>query len=169
MVGAITPESSLGVASIAKRMKTNRRRLLACAGGAELRRRRESRVRRSAPSPPCGAIPESGEVAPFAKLWDAQLNCARLPVAIPGSSCAGRAGPESARQAPLLNGQRLHLHQPLGGKTDHLAKDVRVGRLLNQRAKLIMSSVIVSSPVAFVSQPDPTPMTAASRSHATAP
>jgi hypothetical protein len=41
----------------------------------------------------------------------------------------------------------LQLHQPLRGKADHLAQQIRVGALLQKRAKGIMSSVIVVSSV----------------------
>jgi hypothetical protein len=53
------------------------------------------------------------------------------------------------QQSPLLtvgrHGQRadLQLHQPLGGKRDHVAKDIRVGGDLHQRARLANKSVAV--------------------------
>ena len=33
-------------------------------------------------------------------------------------------------------GAHLQLHQPLGGETDPLAEDIRVGGLLHERAKV---------------------------------
>jgi hypothetical protein len=66
----------------------------------------------------------------------------------------------------------LHLHQPLGGEGDHLAKNVGVGSLLHQRAK-VHHLVGHRGFLGCVcdSQPEPTgepPMAAASRSLATA-
>jgi hypothetical protein len=33
-------------------------------------------------------------------------------------------------------GAHLQLHQPLGGESDHVAKDIGVGDLLHERAKV---------------------------------
>jgi hypothetical protein len=81
---------------------------------------------------------------PFAQLGDAQLNrtgsCLPIAVAIavalhqPGRALLAMAG---AGQRPDLD-----LHQPLGGKGDHLAQGIGVGVFSTSERRFIISSVI---------------------------
>jgi len=83
-------------------------------------------------------LQERREVAPRAKLGDAQLHRpgARLPIsvaiAVALSEPVGRA--RAMRSAGL--GANLELHQSLSRKADHLAQNIRVGGLLHKRAKV---------------------------------
>ena len=66
----------------------------------------------------------------------------------------------------------LQLHQPLGGKADHLAQQIGVGALFQKRAKghhLVGHRWFLGSGCMFATHPtDESSMTTASRSLATA-
>ena len=83
-------------------------------------------------------LQEAREVAALAQLGDAQLDRAgaRLPVAVAVAVALGQ--PLRALLAIAGAGQAAHLqlHQPLGGKADHLAQQIGVGGLLHQRAQV---------------------------------
>ena len=74
-------------------------------------------------------LQEAREVAALAQLGDAQLHRAGpgLPVAVAVAVALGQ--PLGARLAVRRPGQAVHLqlHQPLGGKADHLAQKIGVG------------------------------------------
>ena len=83
-------------------------------------------------------LQEEREVAALAQLGDTQLDCAGagLPVAVAIAVALGEP-----LGAPLAIGRAgqpgdLHLHQPLGGKADHLAQQIGVGGLLDQRLQV---------------------------------
>ena len=80
-------------------------------------------------------LQEAREVAALAQLGDAQLDRAGagLPVAVAVAVALGQ--PLGALLAVAGAGQLadLQLHQPLGGKADHLAQQIGVGGLLHQR------------------------------------
>jgi hypothetical protein len=82
-------------------------------------------------------LQEAGEVAAAAQLGDAQLDRAgpRLPVAIAIAVAVVR--PLGAALAVRGAGEAtdLELHQPLRGEADHLAQEIGVRALLQQRAK----------------------------------
>ena len=77
------------------------------------------------------------EVAPFSELGDAQLDSARsgLPIAIAVAVAA--VDPVGAALPVCRSGQALdlQLHQALRGKSHHLAQQIGVGVLLQQRSK----------------------------------
>jgi hypothetical protein len=83
-------------------------------------------------------LQEAGEVGSLAQLGDAQFHgpgpCLPVPLAV----AIALGQPECALLAVGRPGQRSHLqlHQPLRGKRDHVAKDICVGGLLHQRAKV---------------------------------
>ena len=82
-------------------------------------------------------LQEAREVAALAKLRDAQLNRARarLPDAVAVAVALHEPVWRAFSESGAGEAGNLHLHQPFGGEADHLAQDVRVGRLLNKRAK----------------------------------
>ena len=112
-------------------------------------------------------LQEAGEVRALAQLRDAQLDRAGagLPVALPVAVALGQ--PLRVLLAIGRPGQAadLHLHQPLGGKADHLPQQIGVGGLLYERAQvhdLVGHRWFLGS--GWCSQPDPTgdpPMTTA--------
>lgn len=77
------------------------------------------------------------EVAPLAQPWDAQLDRPRprLPVAI--AVAVALRQPARVLLAVRRAGQPadLQLHQPLGGKADHVTQKIAVGGLLHERAQ----------------------------------
>ena len=83
-------------------------------------------------------LEEAGEVAALAQLGDAQLDRAgaRLPVAV--AIAVALDQPLRALLAEAGAGQAAHLqlHQPLGGKADHLAQQIGVGGLLHEAAQV---------------------------------
>ncbi len=83
-------------------------------------------------------LQEAREVAALPELRDAQLDGAgpRLPVAVAIAVALGR--PQRVLLAIAGAGRRSHLqlHQPLGGKADHLAQQIGVGGLLHERAQV---------------------------------
>ena len=83
-------------------------------------------------------LQEAGEVAALPQLRDAQLDRAgaRLPVALAIAVALGQ--PLGALLAVAGAGQAAHLqlHQPLGGKADHLPQKIGVGGLLHQRPQV---------------------------------
>src|SRR5579883_197118 len=83
-------------------------------------------------------LQETREVGALAQLGNAQLHRsgARLPVAI----AVAVALRQPVRRALAMPGAGLRadlqLHQPLGGEGDHVAKNIRVGGLLHESAKV---------------------------------
>ena len=120
-------------------------------------------------------LEEAREIAALAQLGNAQLHRsgARLPIAVAVAvalrQTVGRAF-AMGRAGAALN---VQLHQALGGKADHLAQKIGVGGLFQKRLKghsLVghrgfLGCVDVRNPTL----PENQPMTAASRSLATAP
>ena len=82
-------------------------------------------------------LQEAREVAALPELGDAQLDRPgpRLPVPVAVAVALGQ--PIRALLAIAGAGQppHLQLHQPLGGKADHLAQQIGVGALLHKRAQ----------------------------------
>ena len=82
-------------------------------------------------------LEEAGEVAASPQLRDPQLDGSGpgLPVAV--AIAVALIDPALAALAVTgaAQGLGLQLHQPLGGKADHLAQQCRVGTLLQQLAK----------------------------------
>ena len=81
---------------------------------------------------------KAGKIAALAQLRDAQFDCAGagLPVAIAiavalDKPIGGLFAVTGARQAAYL-----HLHQPPGGKRDHLAQNIRIRGLLDKCAQV---------------------------------
>ena len=95
-------------------------------------------------------LQEAGEVAALAQLGDAQLHRpgAGLPVALAIAVALGE--PIGAAFAVRRAGQALdfQLHQPMRGKADHLAQQIGVGALLQERLK---AQAITSEP--YLSRP----------------
>src|SRR6202011_3600841 len=81
---------------------------------------------------------EAGEVAALAQLGDAQRHGAgpRLPGAIAVAVALYQAGRALLAMAGARQRADLDLHQPLGGKRDHLAQKIGVGCLLHERTQV---------------------------------
>ena len=83
-------------------------------------------------------LEEAGEVAALAQLGDAQLDCAGtgLPVTFAVAIALDEPGGRLLAVARAGQAADLHLHQPLGGKRDHVAQNIGVRGLLDQRAQV---------------------------------
>ena len=83
-------------------------------------------------------LEETWKVRALAQLGDAKLHRpgSRLPVPVAIAVALGEPVGRAFAEACASSGADLHLHQPLGGESDHLAQDIRVGGLLHQRAKV---------------------------------
>ena len=81
---------------------------------------------------------EARQIAALAQAWDAQRHrpCPGLPVALAVAVAVDKALIGLALTMPGA-GQRRHLqlHQPLGGKTDHLAQQIGISPLFQQATK----------------------------------
>jgi hypothetical protein len=83
-------------------------------------------------------LEEARKIGALAQFGDANLDRpgARLPIPLAIAVALGEPiGRPLAIPSPS-SGANLHLHQPLGGERDHVAKNVRVGGLLHQCAKV---------------------------------
>jgi hypothetical protein len=112
-------------------------------------------------------LEEAREVAALAQLGDAQLDRPGpgLPVAI---AIAVTLGQTMGTLLPVRRaGQRadLQLHQPLGGKGDHIAQKIGVGGLLHERAQVhhLFGHRWCPQVLSWCSQPDPNPEIAGDR------
>ena len=76
------------------------------------------------------------------------------PTACRGSRCAGRAAPGSSRRRRLRWPLDLQLHQSLGGKANHLAQQLGVRALFQERAKVHHPVGHRVPRIRLVSQPD---------------
>ena len=94
-------------------------------------------------------LEEAWKVRALPQLRDAQLHRAgpRLPVPVAIAVALGEPVGRALAMRRAGPGADLHLHQPLGGEGDHVAQNVRIGGLLHERAKVIISSVIGGSSV----------------------
>jgi len=83
-------------------------------------------------------LQEAGEVAALAQLGDAQFDRAGpgFPVAVAIAVALDQALRALLAIAGAGKTADLQLHQPLGGKADHLAQQIRVGGLLHERAQV---------------------------------
>ena len=83
-------------------------------------------------------LQEAREVAALAQLRDAQLDRAGARLPDPVAIAVALVDPLGAALAMGGAGQPLdlQLHQALGGEADHLAQQIGVGALLQQRAKV---------------------------------
>ena len=98
------------------------------AGSGFLDHRRERLLRHPA------RLQEAWEVAAFSQFGDAQLDRAGAGRPIALAVAVALRQPLGALLAIAGAGHAadLQLHQPLGGKADHLAQQIGVGRLLDQ-------------------------------------
>jgi hypothetical protein len=89
-------------------------------------------------------LQERGKVGALPELRDAQLDGAgpRLPVAVAIAVALGRPQRVLLAIAGAGRGADLQIHQPLGGKADHLAQDIGVRVFSTSVCRFIMSSVI---------------------------
>ena len=83
-------------------------------------------------------LQEAREVRALAQLGDADLDRSgsRLPVAIAVAVALDEPIGRALSMPRPSPGPHLQLHQPLGGKADHLAQDIRIRGLLHKRAKV---------------------------------
>ena len=105
------------------------------------------------------ALAEITGVAALAQLGDAQFNRsgARLPDAVAVAVTLGKPIGGLLAVAGARKGPDLQLHEPLGGKADHLAQQIGVGGLLHKRAQvhhLVGHRWFLE--LGWCSQPDPT-------------
>ncbi len=109
-----------------------------------------------------------GKQLPLRSRGDAQLDGPGPRLPVPLAIAVTLDQPGSALLAVAGAGQRpdLDLHQPLGGKRDHIAQNIGVRGLLHERARVSSSlrSSVGSLVMSWSSQPDPnreSPVTAA--------
>ena len=81
---------------------------------------------------------KAGEVASLPELGDAQLNGpgARLPVTLAVTIALNKPRGRLLAVASTRQAADFHLHQPLGSKGDHIAQNIGVRGLLDQRAQV---------------------------------
>ena len=83
-------------------------------------------------------LEEARKVRALAQLGDAQFDRAspRLPIPVAIAVALGEPLRRTLAMRRAGSDADLNLHQPLGGEGDHVAKNVGVGGLLHQRAKV---------------------------------
>jgi hypothetical protein len=83
-------------------------------------------------------LQKAGKIAALAQLGDAQFHRSRagLPVAVAIAVALDKPIGGLLAVARTRQAADLHLHQPPGGKRDHLAQNIRVRGLLDQRAQV---------------------------------
>lgn len=88
-----------------------------------------------------------GKYEAFPEFGDAQLNHsgACLTVALAIAVALDKTLGVILAKAGTRQQPDFHLHQPPGGKGDHVAQSIRIGALPISERKFIMVSVIVSS------------------------